>query len=87
MKGKKAIFFVWFGSDLGGVCLCVCVCVCRGVIFQACAQVPSGNPPHPEKTIVFFLDLCIFIFHQNNFYFYLEICGITLAVSVVWVLW
>ena len=69
------------------VCVCVCVCVCRGVIFQACAQVPSGNPPHPEKTIVFFLDLCIFIFHQNNFYFYLEICGITLAVSVVWVLW
>ena len=28
MKRKKAIFFVWFGSDLGGVCLCVCVCVC-----------------------------------------------------------
>ena len=28
MKRKKAIFFVLFGSDLGGVCLCVCVCVC-----------------------------------------------------------
>ena len=24
MKRKKAIFFVLFGSDLGGVCLCVC---------------------------------------------------------------
>ena len=54
------------------VCLCVCVCVCKGVIFQACAQVPSGTHP-PEKTIIFFLDLFIFIFHQNKFYFYLEI--------------
>ena len=30
MKRKKAIFFVLFGSDLGGVCVCVCggrVCV------------------------------------------------------------
>ena len=31
MKRKKAIFFVLFGSDLGGVCVCVCVCVCACV--------------------------------------------------------
>ncbi len=28
MKRKKAIFFVLFGSDLGGVCVCVRVRAC-----------------------------------------------------------
>ena len=28
MKRKKAIFFVLFGSDLGGVCVCVCARAC-----------------------------------------------------------
>ena len=42
MKRKKAIFFVWFGSDLGGVCLCVCVCVCvrvRGSVGAGSATI------------------------------------------------
>ena len=41
MKRKKEIFFVLFGSDLGGVCLCVCVCVC--VCVCACAGERGGR--------------------------------------------
>ena len=37
MKRKKAIFFVLFGSDLGGVCVCVCVCV------RACVRAGEGR--------------------------------------------
>ena len=36
MKRKKAIFFVLFGSDLGGVCVCVCVRV------RACVRGRGG---------------------------------------------
>ena len=37
-RGKKAIFFVWFGSDLGCVCVCVCVCAC----VRACVRGRGG---------------------------------------------
>ena len=63
------------------MCLCVCMCVQGSDVSSLCSG-SHWEPTLPEKTIVFFLDLFIFIFHQNKFYFYLEIWGITLAVSI-----
>ena len=43
----KKIYFssVWFGSDLGGVCLCVCVCVC------ACAGEWGGRATITDRYV------------------------------------